>query len=309
MVAPEALLLEASGHDEYFRSLIESAGPLLAPYDMLVDEDGWLVDPGHSELTAPFDDPARSVDQRAVNALLVACDYAVRRGATDHASARIVLERESPIAVVSIKATASIHRTAARFGISAESPADKPASFARRARAHAELPFPSDPVLSFQPRPLDWDMGDNSLSSFVVHNEGNQDGLTIIGELSERWGVEVGLPKSMSFEALAEIELDVAEMPSFLRGVTSRFAGQALEVGWVAGQAPEVEQIGNSMRVWSKALFDLEFADVRIFFAPPRGRAPVLTDMRARARAFRLYRDAVMAGHSDPGSVVLATPD
>jgi hypothetical protein len=127
--------------------------------------------------------------------------------------------------------------------------------------------------------------------------------------LSERWGVEVGLPKSTSFETLAEIELEIAAMPCFLRGVTSHFNGQALEVGWAAGQAPEVVQIGNSMRAWSKALFDLEFAEVRIVFAPPRGRAPVLTEMRARARAFRLYRDAVIGGHSNPGSVVLATLD
>jgi hypothetical protein len=91
--------------------------------------------------------------------------------------------------------------------------------------------------------------------------------------------------------------------------VTSSFDGQTLEVGWAAGGAPPVEQIGEALRVWTKALFDLEYADVRIVFAPPRGRSAVLTEMRARARAHRKYRDEAIAGHPDPGSVVRAPLD
>ena len=304
MVAPEALLLEIAGYDASVARLIDATGPLIAPYDMLVNEDGWLVDPGGREPTSPFDNPELDNNQRAVNALLVACDYAIRRGAADPGSVRALLQRESPIAVVQNGLSRVVRNTVGRLGIPARSDAHRPESFARRDRAHTELDFPCDPVLSFQPRAMDWDMGDNSLSSFVVHNEGEGDDLTIKGEVGERWGVAIGLPTSTSFDALARLEPEIAAMPSFLVGVTSFFDGKALEVGWAAGDAPEIEHIGQAMRVWSKALFDLAFAEVRIFFAPPRGRAPVLTDMRARARSFRLYRDAVVAGHPEPGSVI-----
>lgn len=295
MVAPEALLLECSGFDPDLGRLISSTGPLLAPYDALVQDVGWLVDPTSARATAPFDDPGLDSDQRAMNAMLVACDYAVRRGAATVSQVRKVLTRESPVGLVVRDIESKPGRLAQNLGVSAPASAEPPAAFARRQRAHAELSFPCDPVLSFQPRTLDWDMGDNTLSSFIVHNEGLTDGVSISGERSERWGVSVGLPPLTRAESLAEIEREVAMMPSFLSGVSSSMDGHALEVGWAAGRAPAIERIGESMRVWTKALFDLDAVDVRIVFAPTRGMSAKLTAMRARARSLRLQRESMVA--------------
>ena len=295
MVAPEALLLELAANDPDVGRLIDSTGPLLAPYDNLVQEDGWLVDATSPQATAPFDDPALKSEQRAVNAMLIACDYAVRRGASALPQVKAVLARESPVGLIVGDKVSRSGSLAKRLGVLAPAATKPSAAFARRSRAHAELSFPCDPVLSFEPRSLDWDMGDNSLSSFVVHNAGERDAVSISGEVSERWGVRVGLPSSTPIESVAEIEREVATMPSFLTGVTSMFDGQALEVGWAAGEAPKVQQLGESIRVWTKALFDVDAVDVRIVFAPARGRAAVLTEMRAWARDFRSHRDAVTA--------------
>lgn len=299
MVAPEVLLQELAGGDARIGGLIEATGPLLTPYDVLVHEDGWLLDPTSPNPTAPFDDPGLDPNQRIINAMLVACDYAVRRGADTLADVGAVLNRESPLAVRDTDPRLTTERAMARrIGISADSSLRRPLSFVRRDRAHAALTVPCDPVLSFQPRTLDWDMGDNALSSFVVHNEGERDGVEVTGEVSERWGVTVGLPRSTSFEELINIETEVALMPSFLPGISSWFDGQALEVGWAFGESPEIEHIGECIRVWTMTLFDLEMADVRIVFAPARGRSVLLTTMRSRARAFRLYRTAIVAGQS-----------
>lgn len=307
MVAPESLLRELARHDPAISTLIDSTGPLVTPYAMLVQTDGWLVDPNSAEQTAPFDDPALRPEQRAINTLLVACDYAVRRGASSVAEVMRILARESPIGILAAEADTALPRQLSReLGIAVPTGDERPASFSRRARAQAELRVPCDPVLSFQPRALDWDMGDNSHSSFLVHNLGEVDGLTITGDVSERWGVDVGLPRATPLDALAEIEREVAVMPSFLRGVTSEFNGQTLEVGWRAGEAPAIEDIGQAIWVWTKSLYDLEFADVRIVFAPADGRAPVLTEMRKRALAFRLQRDAALSGRPDPDP---PTPD
>jgi hypothetical protein len=219
-----------------------------------------------------------------------------------------ILKRETPLGVVVNPAAPGPTALAEKLGIAVASLSEQPPSFARRARAHSALSFECDPVLSFQPRTLDWDMGDNSLSSFLVHNEGSGDGVAVTGEMSERWAVDVGLPPSTPLESLPEIELEVAAMPCFLSGVTSLFDGQALEVGWAVGEAPEIEQIGECIQVWTKVLFDMHAVDVRIVFATPRGRSPVLTAMRARARAFRASRDASISDRANVLAPVAIDP-
>jgi hypothetical protein len=294
--------MQLAEHDAAVARLIDSTGPLVTPYDALVNDDGWLVDVASAVATAPFDDPAVDRSQRIVNALLIACDYAVRRGAVSVTNLRGILDRESPIAIVANPGTPKEGELATQLGIAVSSANDRPASFARRAAVHAALAFDCDPVLSFQAHTLDWDMGDSTLSSFVVHNQGVRDGVTVDGDVGERWAVTVGLPSSTSYASLSGIELQVASMPSFLSGVTSRFDGQALVVGWAAGEAPDIEQIGEAMRVWTKALYDLDLVDVRIVFAPPVGRSAELTKMRSWARSFRLHRDTVAGAYAVPDS-------
>ncbi len=139
----------------------------------------------------------------------------------------------------------------------------------------------------------------------MVHTEGEQDGVSIVGVPSERWGVEVGLGPDVSYDRLAEIEAEIARFPAFIGGCESELKDEAIVLGWSGDDPPDAQAIGTAIHAWTSALFDLDLVDVRIVFAPSRGRSAVLTDMRARARAFRLYRDAVIAGHPDPESVVV----
>ena len=151
---------------------------------------------------------------------------------------------------------------------------------------------------------MDKDIGDNSLSSLFVHAEGASDQLTVVGEIGERWGVEIGLPAGVTRETVSEVEDEAPNMPSYIRGLTSYSADDGIVVGWAEGHEPDPQHIALVIQAWTKALFDLHAVDVRVVFAPPAGESAVLTEMRERATASRLYRDAA---HQDQLESV--TPD
>lgn len=301
MTAPEELLLELAGGDEQVTRMVLEMGPLMVPFDSLADLDGWEIDPHSREPGAIFDDPTLDTDQRIANALLVALDYAVRRGADDVQDALEILGRETPIKIVEpVDATKDLFAFVERIGL-----IGRANPFARRARGH-ELAggIRSDPALSFQPRSTDNEIGNNALSSFIVHVEGEMNQVSVTGDPSERWGVEIGLSPTVGIERLPEIEAEIAGMPSYLDGVSSTLEDDGLVVGWAGNARPDPHDIGCVIRAWTMALFDIDLVDVRIVFAPARGRSAVLTNMRARAKAYRLYRDAVISGHPDPEQVV-----
>jgi hypothetical protein len=290
MASPESLLIELSGFDPLITELVGRIGPLLVGFDYLSRVNGWVVDLDDRTPAATFDDLSLSADQRAVNGLLVACDYAVRRGAETADDTSRIIRRESPIAIPDSPLLAGpIRQLANRLSIDSASPP----AFARRLRGH-ELSgsVRSDPALSFEHRSMDNDIGNNTLSSLTVHNEGTADQVRIEGELNERWAVEIGLPASVSLELIDEVERESALMPSFLHGITSYPDDDGIVIGWREGNDPDPYHLGVVIQSWTKALFDIPTADVRIVFAPSTGESTVLTDMRARSQALRLYRDA-----------------
>ncbi len=303
MAAPEALLTQLLAGLDRIEDRILSVGPLVVPFGHLATIDGWLVDPfDRQNAGTPFGYPSLEPNQRALRGLLVACDYAIRRGATDLNSLHPILKRESPIPFVSSEGhDASIAKVIGELGLTG---ADSRPRITRR-RGHAlSAPLVSDPVLSFKIGAVDHRWGDNALSSFVVHNEGEADRSSIVGDPSPRWAVEVGLPDTVPTADLVAIEPQIAAMPGFLSNVQSRMDDDALILEWSGTATPSPGEIAQAIRAWAMAFFDLPYVDVRLVFAPSRGRSAVLTEMRARARAFRLYRDAVAAGHADPASVV-----
>jgi hypothetical protein len=291
VTSAEALLIDLGGSDPLITELIAETGPLLVPFDTLTDVDGWVVDLNGTNSNVPFDAPDLESERRAVNALLVATDYAIRRGATNVADVIRVLNRESPVSVSGTELLSDIVRSVVvRAGIDGRTPA----AFKRRRRGHQlTAGSPSDPAISFKPRSMDKDIGDNSHSSLLILAEGASDDLGVEGEIGERWGVEIGLPAEVTLDTIAEIEREVAIMPSYIRGLTSYADVDGIVLGWPDGQEPDPHTVAVVIQGWTKALFDLHAADVRIVFAPATGESAVLTDMRARATAARLYRDAM----------------
>ena len=298
MPSPESLLIDL-GSDPTITALVHGIGPLIVPFETLTEVDGWLVDPGADETTAPFDNSALSPDQRAVNALLVATDYATRRGAATTSDLVQIARRESPAAVLDGGPLSSALRSLVeRLGVGGECPA----AFKRRGRGHDLAGvIVTDPALSFEKRSLDRKFGDNALSSLFVHAEGQLDQVQVTGQAGSRWAVEVGLPANVSIDLLDEIEREVALMPSFLHNTSSYLDDDGIVVAWRHGHRPDPNQIGVAIHAWTKALFDLDFADVHIVFAPTRGKATILTEMRARAAAHRQYRDAMRSAGRSTG--------
>jgi hypothetical protein len=293
VASAESLLTELTRADPQIVELIAGTGPLLVPFDTLTDIDGWLVDLAGDQAAAPFDDPLVPIEQRVVNALLVACDYAIRRGAETTDDTARILRRESPVAVHAQPSVGSrLRQVISDLGVG--SPFQE--SFARRRRGH-ELAgnIKTDPALSFKQRSVDLDIGDNALSSLLVHANGGNDRAVALGEVGERWAVTIGLPANASLELIRKVEREAAVMPSFLRGVTSYASSGGIVVGWPHGHAPEPEQIAVVFQAWTKALFDLPNADVQIVFAPDSGESAALTEMRERADAIQMYRDAMGA--------------
>jgi hypothetical protein len=291
------------------------------PYDRLANIEGWSLWLGHPPvpdaldvLPAPepliWDEPATAV----ATALLVAADYAIRRGATTAAEARTLLQRESPVAIV---VPDTVHANlrllledASDSGVPAiyrrvETPeelAENASSFAVRRRAHeVDLGRRHDPALSFQTRVPAVTIGGTARSSFVVHNEPKRDGITISGELSERVGIELGVSgNGITAESTAEIELFASHVPAFLDGISSVLSEHSLTIGWREGDSPDPFDIAEAFRTWLKALLGASIVDVRIAFAPNTGRSALLSEMRARATAFREKRDSILAGSPDP---------
>lgn len=281
-----------------------------APWERLARHNGWAVWLGHPPVpddlellpAAPellWDDPFVAL----ATATTVSLDYAERRGADSLASVADRLAREAPVAVVvpgDVQAAlGSLIGEAEQLGIPivrgsvdirkrlAEIP-----SFAARSAAHGSLVSRShDPSLSFQTVDAVDRIGGNPLSSFVLHHEGEQDGVSVIGERSARWGVEVGVQgHGVGLAETAALEAVVATYPSFLDGVTSRIEGHSLELAWSDDSEFTPQDVGEVIRIWLKALNGVDLVDVRIAFAPPQGRSALLTDMRARAAAFKEFR-------------------
>jgi hypothetical protein len=298
VTAPEALLLELAANDEIISGLISEIGPLMVPFDMLVDVDGWFVDLSRAQSAATFDDPSLVVDQRAINAALVAVDYAIRRGAESAASVTRLLEREGPISCGDLsRLSGPVRNLIKRLGLADE----QPASFGRRARGHAlSNPVHSDPAVSFEERAFDHTIGDNALSSLLVHTEAKRNGVQVDGLLSDHWAVSVGLPADTSPSILDEIEREVAHMPSFMRGLSSAWDDDGIVLGWRDGAEPVPYEIGRVIQAWTQALFDLEYADVLIAFGP--AHAPSDTLARMRARAGELHEARLDSAHAPIGS-------
>lgn len=291
MASPESLLAELGGDDPTIHEMISRISPLIVSFDSLATIDGWIIDLRGGTAGASFDDPGLDPDQRAINALLVACDYAVRRGAASAADARRILRRESPIAIPD--PSPLCHQLQALvdslgvFGLATP-------AFTRRRRGHSiSGDVRSDPALSFEQRSMDQNIGDNSSSSLIVHNESAMDQVLVSGELNERWAVEVGLPASVGLEQITQIEQEIPAMPAFLHGVASYLDDDGIVVGWRHGYAPNPDHLGIAIHAWTKSLFDLPSAEVKIVFAPDSGESVTLNEMRARSTSLRLYRDAM----------------
>lgn len=307
MAAPEKILASLIGGDKELLGVLLEIGPVIVGFPELTDCDGWLVDLASTEPHVHWDDARLSPVERTVRALLVACDYAVRRGAADDRVAREIIRRESPIAIANPREL-DVHIRALLESLDLVGP-DTP-SRRRRALGHAlTAPTRTDPVLSFHERHEDVIWGDDALSSFVLTNEGKRDGVTITGQVSERWGVEIGLREDVPMSGLPAIESTVGEIPSFLGGNSSSFDGTSIIVAWARPITVSAEDVGRAIHGWTRALFDLDLVDVRIVFAPSRSRSARLTDMRSRAREYRLYRDAVIAGNPNPAAVVRTYQD
>lgn len=305
--APEAILLELLGNDPAVAKLIRTIGPLVVPFETLVHSEGWLLNFSGDTSQDALDNPYLDAELRELRWMLIACDYAVRRGASDAPSASKIIARESPVAFeFGDQNDHPVLNLASDLGLI--TPGVAP--FARRSLGHTlASPYESDPVLSFEEGSVDFVWGDNALSSFVVHPKGERDGVSVIGKASERWAVEIGLDPQVEFGLLTSIEEEIALMPSFLGGCNSELRDGAIVLGWSGSGVPDPHAIAVTIHAWTRALFDLDLVDVRIVFAPSRGRSAILTDMRARAKVFRLYRNAVNAGHPDPRSVVTVHQD
>lgn len=292
------------------------------PYQRLAEIPGWIVWLGHPPvpdlqpfdiLPAPpqllWDDPATAI----VTAAGVAVDYAQHRGATAPSAVATVLRREGPVVVVVPEAVhpsiSPLLTELETLGISVLHGSDgvqqrlsTVASLAARIGAHA-VPIARlhDPALSFdQVRPVD-QIGGNPLSSFVLHHEAERDAVRVTGAFGPRLAIEIGvLGHAIDLTAILALEQSAATYVGFLSGVMSRIEGHSLQICWAEGAQPSAEEIGEAFRAWLKALDRVDSVDVHIAFAPPAGRSALLTDMRARAAAYKELRASAFSGLPAP---------
>ncbi len=273
--------------------------PDLSPYESL-DAPPELI----------WDDPATAI----VTAAGVAVEYARRRGVTEPSVVTAFLRREGPLAVVVPEAIhprlTPLLEDVERLGITVLHGLDeldqrlsRITSFASRRSAHAApIDRPHDPALSFEDVVTVDHIGGNPLSSFVLHNEAEGDEVRVTGIVGPRVAIEVGVRRAgLDLPATAALEATAATYPGFLSGVTSRVDGHSLEIAWAAGARPSAHEIGEVFRAWLKALDGVSSADVHIAFAPPSGRSALLTDMRARAAAYKELRDAAIMSPAGAG--------
>src|SRR5829696_1858101 len=258
--APESLLAQWLGeHAEAVASIIH-AEPIRVPYERLASVDGWVVWLGHppvpdglSLLPAPesllWNEPRLAV----ATGLLFAADYAIRRGAGNAETAQALLTRESPVAFVVPEGIrgpgADVLERAKRAGVpvvnrrvdSMPELGEFANAFGRRRAAHAvSVGRLHDPPLSFQNRISILTIGDNAAASFVVHDQPERDGVTVNGEMSEQFAIEIGVSApGLASYGWPELERLTASIPSFLDGVTSYLELDALEISWQEGGAPD----------------------------------------------------------------------
>ena len=109
--------------------------------------------------------------------------------------------------------------------------------------------------------------------SLIAFAGGDTDCATASGEIAERWAVEIGLPSDAGPELIDAVEHEAALMPSYLRGVMSFARDDGIVVGWPQGHAPDPQHIAVVIWAWTKALFDLPTAEVRVVFAPQFGES------------------------------------
>jgi hypothetical protein len=274
--------------------------PFYIPFERLANIDGWVVWLGHPPvpdglplLPGPehllWGDPVQAI----ATSLLVAADYASRRGAADAAAA--ILRRESPIAFLVPDqlhhSVESVLYAAESAGIpvlrghdlSADALRGAAPPFATRSALHqVNMGRKHDPAFSFQERTRQFSIGANSLSCFFIHNRGERDAIEISGDISEIVGIEIGLPPDFSPNNLAGFEHEVAIIPSFLDGISSRSYFDSLEIGWDGNEWPRASEIGEVFSLYLKSLFGASFVDVQIVFVAPRGDTALLSAMRAK---------------------------
>lgn len=301
--------------------LLETLPPFDVPWNHLAGADGWSVWLGHPPVPetieivpAPSElvwgDPA-TVLGTAVSASL---RYALLRGASSFVAAAGILQREGPVSLI-IPGDLSPHFAASlaectALGIpmvigSESMTSDLALLRQRRIRreAHAvALGRPHDPALSGQHVEVVGSFGGNSLSSFVLHSEGDADGVRVTGTPSERMAVEIGVQgEGLNLGASLLLEDDAARIPGFLDGVSSDRSGNTIAIGWAAGQQPDPETLGKLWQTWLKAIWGATLIDVRLAFAPDHGRSALLVDMRTRSSQYHAYRTETLAPDSSSG--------
>lgn len=294
------------------------------PWHQLADCSGWVVSletPPPLDLgeARPFPTPPvpipRDPSATLAAAAAAALAYGHRRHVTDPAAVDTLLRREGPLAViVPAEPDPSLRPLLAEvetLGVpllvgTADLPTRLAAlpAFAARGTSHrVDLGRPHDPALAAAPIAAVDGIGGDPLSSFVLHHEGEADGVRVTGQPSARLGIEVGVRgPGVGLAESARLEAAAAEYPGFLAGVSSHAddRGHGLRIEWETGAQPSPAAIGGAIRAWLLALDGIDLVDVRIVFAPPTGRSARLTDMRARAAAFKEYRTAVAAGDPPP---------
>lgn len=321
-ISPEQLLITWFGGRTAAVESVIFGEPFPVPYDQLASIDGWTTPIGTVEhdsdlplLPAPAafltGDPGVAV----ATALLVAADYAVRRGAIDEASAATILARESPVAIVIRDGERDVIKPAVAAGVpalTARERVDRDAlcesarPFAMRRRAHGvDLGRPHDPAYAFQPRVSEAVIGGNIPSSFVVHNEAARDEIHVRGELGPVVAISIGLPAAeVDLVSTFGMESLIASIPCFLDGVTSWRQGDSLAIGWHQGDHLTPHQLALAFHTWTRALTGIETIDVRLAFSTASERSDLVDQLRRESSRFREIREAAMAGHPDPHTVI-----
>ena len=134
-------------------------------------------------------------------------------------------------------------------------------------------------------------LGGDSLTSFVVHNEPERDGIESRGELFARVGIEIGVAGArIDAPATAGLQRFAARVPSFMDGVWSAPDDFGIEIGWSSPRALSAQRLGELWHTWLGVLPGVTQVDVRLVSAPSHGRSAFLSEMRARARAYAEYR-------------------
>ena len=288
------------------------------PWDQLAERDGWSVWLGHPPvpeaieiLPAPpelvWGDPPTVLGA----AVSVSLRYALLRGADSFVAAAGITQREGPVSLIvpgdlSPVLAASLAECTA-LGIPMVTGSDDVGGdlFVLRQRrirrdSHAvDLGRPHDPALSGQGVLAAGSIGGNSLSSFVVHNEGEVDQVRVTGTPSERMAVEIGVRgEGIDLGASLLVEEDAARIPGFLDGVSSARSGNSVAITWGEGRQPDPETLGTLWQTWLRGIWGATLVDVRIAFAPEHGRSALLVDMRTRSSRFHHYRTETLAPDS-----------